>query len=120
MLDRSTAVSLGRRSYTTTATAVLGDRKALSALSALVDSAAPGSHAVASFFSAPVSLPANEKPAPTITNQVKRTRYFPRLPTIGVTQDHLFNKGMVNNGRKNVGFATRELPELSLVPPIAV
>src|SRR3954452_8761040 len=66
----------------TTASNVFGDRNAFCSWSAIVDSALPGSHDFASFFSAPDSLPASGPSAATTMTQNNRTRYFVRRPTI--------------------------------------
>src|SRR3954468_22946726 len=65
-----------------TASRVLGERNAFCSSRTTVDSAFPGSHDFASFFSAPLSLPANGPIAATTTSQNNRTRYLLRRPTI--------------------------------------
>src|SRR5262249_5486054 len=76
----SAAVSPAGRSYTTTAGKTSGDWNAPDRLSTLVDSAEPGAQAEASFFSAPVSLPASGAPANRTTNQKTRTTYLDLRP----------------------------------------
>src|SRR3954453_7771259 len=65
-----------------TASRVLGERNAFCSSRTTVDSALPGSHDFASFFSAPLSLPASGPIAATTTSQNNRTRYLLRRPTI--------------------------------------
>src|SRR4051794_41001363 len=61
---------------------VLGDRNAACSSSTCVDSALPGSHDFASFFSAPDSLPASGPAAATTMTQNSNTRYLVRRPTM--------------------------------------
>src|SRR6266568_3364024 len=79
-LARSAAVSPAGRSYTTTAGNTLGDWNCDSRASTLVDSALAGSHACASFFSAPISLPASGPAAARMMIHRTRTAHLVRRP----------------------------------------
>ena len=61
-----------------TAGMVSGEANAACASSTWVDSALPGSQVFASFFCAPVSLPASGAETATTTSQNSRTTYFIR------------------------------------------
>src|SRR5215813_5157849 len=77
---RSAAVSPDGRSYTTTAEYTLGDWNRDCMASTFVDCACGGSHDWASFFSAPVSLPASEPATARIRIHRTRTTHLPRRP----------------------------------------
>src|SRR5215469_7538446 len=77
---RSAAVTPAGRSYTTTAEYTFGDWNRDCRASTFVDCACAGSHDWASFFSAPVSLPASEPAAAKITIHRTRTTHLPRRP----------------------------------------
>src|SRR5579859_6002872 len=79
-LLRSAAVRPDGRLYTTTAGNTFGDWKLDSRFSTRVDSAFGGSHACASFFSAPVSLPDNGPATATAIIQNARTAHLVRRP----------------------------------------
>ena len=76
----SALVTPDGRSYTRTAAKMLGDWNRDCTSSTLVDSAAAGSQADASFFSAPVSLPASEPSTATTISQKTRTAHLVRRP----------------------------------------
>ncbi len=79
-LPLSALVRPDGRSYTTTAVKMLGDWNRDWTSSTLVDSALAGSQADASFFSAPVSLPASGPVTATMTSQKTRTAHLVRRP----------------------------------------
>src|SRR3954447_3520835 len=68
------------RSYTRTAGKMLGDWNRDCTSRTLVDSAAGGSQDDASFFSAPVSLPASEPSTATMISQKTKTAHLVRRP----------------------------------------
>ena len=76
----SALVTPDGRSYTRTAGKMLGDWNRDCTSSTLVDSAADGSQDDASFFSAPVSLPASEPSTATMISQKTRTAHLVRRP----------------------------------------
>src|SRR5262245_27148349 len=71
----------------TTAGRVLGERNAACWSSTFVDSAAPGSHDDASFFSAPINFPDNGNATATRMSQKSRTAYLMRRPVIRLAAD---------------------------------
>src|SRR5712691_826770 len=77
---RSAAVRPAGRSYTTTAGNTLGDWNCDCRASTLVASALAGSHACASFFSAPISLPASGPATARMTIHRTRTAHLVRRP----------------------------------------